>query len=224
MRKNQTETSLVFSSRLSLPSTVSLTTNFHVLNVVQHVKDIHPLSPKHITSKLKKKFLLMWYILISATSWYPPPSCPCSPQGRRQPTHMSLMLSHTLKANKKTWMSTNITPAYHIQVEKNPSDVINPDFSDLPGLLLQVVLAVHSVVDHQLTCTLSGMLPVKKIVTTETTTVYHIPVGKKIPTEVIWFQRLCWSSPPSCLCRLQCRQPPTRMRKSRHVGYPRKEL
>jgi hypothetical protein len=31
--------------------------------------------------------------------------------------------------------------------------VINPDFSDLPGLLLQVVLAVHSVVDHQLTCT-----------------------------------------------------------------------
>ena len=48
------ETSLVFSSRLSLPSTVSLTTNFHVLNVVQHVKDIQPLKPKHITSKLKK--------------------------------------------------------------------------------------------------------------------------------------------------------------------------
>ena len=147
------ETSLVFSSRLSLPSTVSLTTNFHVLNVVQHVKDIQPLSPKHITSKLKKKFLLMWYILISATSWYPPPSCPCCPQCRRPPTHMSLMLSHTFKVNKKACMSTNITPAYHIQVEKNPSDVINPDFSDLPGLLLQVVLAVHSVVDHQLTCT-----------------------------------------------------------------------
>ena len=100
-----------------------------------------------------RKFLLKWYILISATSWYPPPSCPCCPQCRRPPTHMSLMLSHTLKVNKKTWMSTNITPAYHIQVEKNPSDVINPDFSDLPGLLLQVVLAVHSVVDHQLICT-----------------------------------------------------------------------
>ena len=61
------------------------------------------------------------------------------------------LLKVLLKVNKKTWMSTNITPAYHIQVEKNPSDVINPDFSDLPGLLLQVVLAVHSVVDHQLT-------------------------------------------------------------------------
>ena len=85
--------------------------------------------------------------------WSSPPGCPCHPQCRWPPTCISLMLSHTLKVNKKTWMSTNITPAYHIQVEKNPSDVINPDFSDLPGLLLQVVLAVHSVVDHQLTCT-----------------------------------------------------------------------
>ena len=145
------ETSLVFSSRLSLPSTVSLTTNFHVLNVVQHVKDIQPLSPKHITSKLKKKFILMWYILISATSWYPPPSCPCCPQCRRQPTHMSLMLSHTLKVKKNLDVNQ-----YHPSIShpswKNPSDVINPDFSDLPGLLLQVVPAVHSVVDHQLTC------------------------------------------------------------------------
>ena len=82
-------------NKLSLLSTVSSTTNSHVLNVVPHVES----------------------------------------------------------KQKRTLMSTNITPAYHIQVEKNPSDVINPDFSDLPGLLLQVVLAVHSVVDQQLTCT-----------------------------------------------------------------------
>ena len=43
--------------------------------------------------------------------------------------------------------------------------MIPPKVSDLAGLLLHVVLAVHSVVDHQLTCTLSDMLPVKKIVT-----------------------------------------------------------
>jgi len=110
------ETSLVFSSRLSLPFTVSLTTNFHVLNVVQHVKDIQPLSPKHITSKLKKKFLLMWYILISATSWYPPPSCPCCPQCRWPPTHMYLILSDMLKVSL---MSSPITTAYQILVEEN---------------------------------------------------------------------------------------------------------
>ena len=37
-------------------------------------------------------------------------------------------------------------------MRKNPTEVIHPDFGDLPGLLLQVVLAIHSVVDHQLSC------------------------------------------------------------------------
>ena len=48
-------------------------------------------------------------------------------------------------------MSTNITTAYHILVEETPTEVIHPNASDLPGLLLLVVLAVHSVVDHQTT-------------------------------------------------------------------------
>ena len=34
--------------------------------------------------------------------------------------------------------------------------MIHPNVSDVPGLLLQVVLAVHAVVDHQLTFTLCG--------------------------------------------------------------------
>ena len=38
--------------------------------------------------------------------------------------------------------------------KNNLTDVVYPNVSDLPGLLLQVVLAVHAVVDHQLTFTL----------------------------------------------------------------------
>ena len=83
--------SLVFSSKMSLSSMVSSTTNFHVLNVVRHVE------------------------------------------------------------NKKTLMSTNIITAYHILSKKMSTDVIYPNVSVLPGLLLQVVLAVHGVVDHQTT-------------------------------------------------------------------------
>ena len=108
-------TSLVFSSRLSLPSTVSLTTNFHVLNVVQHVKDIQPLSPKHITSKLKK---IPNKVIHSDFSNFmvPPPSCPCCPQCRWPPTHMYLILSDMLKVSL---MSSPITTAYHFLDEEN---------------------------------------------------------------------------------------------------------
>ena len=47
-------------------------------------------------------------------------------------------------------MSTTITTAYHMK--KFPTEVIYPIVSDLPGLVLLVVLAVHSAVDHQITC------------------------------------------------------------------------
>ena len=48
----------------------------------------------------------------------------------------------------KTLMSTT---AYHIKVEIIPTEVMHANVSDLPGLLLLVVLAVHNVVDL-LTC------------------------------------------------------------------------
>ena len=80
--------SLVFSSKLSLLSTVSLTANPHVFNVVRHVE------------------------------------------------------------NKKTLMSTNIIPAYHILSKEKSTDVVYPNVSVPPGPLLQVVLVVHGVVDH----------------------------------------------------------------------------
>ena len=66
------------------------------------------------------------------------------------PTLMYLMWPDMLKT-KKTLMSTNIITAYHMLLKKTLSDVIYPNVSVLPGLLLQVVLAVHGVVDHQTT-------------------------------------------------------------------------
>ena len=48
-------------------------------------------------------------------------------------------------------MSPSITTAYHVLVEHIQTQVIHPIVSVLPGLLLQVVLAVHGVVDHQTT-------------------------------------------------------------------------
>ena len=43
-------------------------------------------------------------------------------------------------------MSNIVTTAYHIKVEKIPTEVIHPNVSNLPGLLL-LVLAAHSVVN-----------------------------------------------------------------------------
>ena len=48
-------------------------------------------------------------------------------------------------------MSTTITTTYHILEKKNQTKVIHPYVNDLPGILLLVVLAVHSDVDHQTT-------------------------------------------------------------------------
>ena len=65
-------TSLVFSSRFSLLSTVSSTTNSYVLNVVRHVeimKNSHVNHHHHSTSHpCKRKFQLKWYILMSVNS------------------------------------------------------------------------------------------------------------------------------------------------------------
>ena len=41
-------------------------------------------------------------------------------------------------------MTTIITTAHHILVGKNPTEVIHPNISDLPGLSLLVVHAVDS--------------------------------------------------------------------------------
>ena len=64
-------TSLVFSSLLSLPSTVPSNTNPHVLNVVRHVESKNNFHVNHhhhsISRPSWRKFQLMWYILMSGT-------------------------------------------------------------------------------------------------------------------------------------------------------------
>ena len=54
--------------------------------------------------------------------------------------------------NKKE-LSCQPTSSQHITSyqKKTLTDVINPNVSVLPGLLLEVVLAVHGVADHQTT-------------------------------------------------------------------------
>ena len=65
-------TSLVFSSRLSLPSRVSLTINTRDLNVIRHVGSIKNFHVNHhhhcISHPTWRNFQLKWYILMSATS------------------------------------------------------------------------------------------------------------------------------------------------------------
>ena len=65
-------------------------------------------------------------------------------------TMSSTTNSHVLNVQKNL-ISTNIIKAYHILSEEKSTDVIYPNVSVLPGLLLKVVLAVHSAVDHQTT-------------------------------------------------------------------------
>ena len=52
----------------------------------------------------------------------------------------------------KNFHATTTTTAYQILDEEN-SNRSDPYVSDLPGLLLLVVLADHSALNHQLSCT-----------------------------------------------------------------------
>ena len=61
-------TSMVSSILLSLPSTVSSTTNLHILNVVGDVESMNNfhINHHHYSKSRFRKFQLMWYILMSA--------------------------------------------------------------------------------------------------------------------------------------------------------------
>ena len=57
---------------------------------------------------------------------------------------MTSMFFTNVENITKTLMSTT---EYHIKVEIIPTEVMHANISDLPGLLLLVVFAVHSVAD-----------------------------------------------------------------------------
>ena len=133
---------------------------------------------------LDEKFQQKWYILTSANSLVF--SCLLSSQSTVLTTidlHVLNVVIHVSRINKKPFWSHTITTAYHILCSwKIPIEVIPPNVSDLAGLLLHVVLAIHIVVDHQLTCTSccqTRCKKKKKMMTTETNTAYHILIGKK---------------------------------------------
>ena len=61
-------------------------------------------------------------------------------------------------------------------LKKISTDVMHPNVSNLPGHLLQVLLAVHGVVDHQLSCTwcvVRHIESIKALISTNITTAYH---------------------------------------------------
>ena len=150
--------------------------------------------------------------------WPPSSNCPCHPQCGRTATKMTWRMPDMVLSS--------ITTAYHFLVEDNSnwsdtSSSQRPRWSSPPCCPCRPQCCRPPT---HMYLTLSDMLPVKKNCDNRNHYSISHPSWKKIPTKVIWFQRLRWSSPPRCLCHPQCRQPPTRMRKSRHVGYPRKEL
>ena len=97
----------------------------------------------------------MWYILMSATSLVRVIVFLADRSAiHHQPTYT--LCGQTCQKYKQ--LSFKWPSLQHItsQLKKILIKVIHPNVSDLPGHLLQFVLAVHGVVDHQLTCTKCG--------------------------------------------------------------------
>ena len=110
--------------------------------------------------------------------------------------------------------STNSTTS---SLKKISSDVMHPHVSNLPGHLLQVLLAVHGVVDHQLSCTwcvVRHIESIKTLISTTITTAYHILVNENFNwCDTSYCQQPPWSSHPCCPRRPHCRPPPNNMSK-----------
>ena len=128
----------------------------------------------------------MWYILMSATSLvnvivFLADRCAI----HHQPTYT--LCGQTCQKYKQ--LSFKWPSLQHItsQLKKILIKVIHPNVSDLPGLLLQVVLAVHGLVDHQLTCTKCGQTCWQnRKVSSQPPSPQHITsLLKKISAEVI---------------------------------------
>ena len=128
----------------------------------------------------------MWYILMSATSLVRVIVFLADRSAiHHQPTYT--LCGQTCQKYKQ--LSFKWPSLQHItsQLKKILIKVIHPKGSDLPGHLLQFVLAVHGVVDHQLTCTKCGQTCWQnRKVSSQPPSPQHITsLLKKISAEVI---------------------------------------
>ena len=149
-------TSQVFSS-LSLPPIVSSTSS-HVLNVVTNVRNIkndfdvnhHRQSISHPSWRQLK---LKWYIQCQLPSWSSPLRCSCPPWCCRPKKTwlqcIALQCCTHVESKENFHVNHNHYSISYIRVEENSIQSDHPNLSDLPGLLLLVVLAVQSDDDHQ---------------------------------------------------------------------------
>ena len=128
----------------------------------------------------------MWYILMSATSLVRVIVFLADRSAiHHQPTYT--LCGQTCQKYKQ--LSFKWPSLQHItsQLKKILIKVIHPNVSDLPGHLLQFVLAVHGVVDHQLTCTKCGQTCWQnRKVSSQPPSLQHITsLLKKISAEMI---------------------------------------
>ena len=143
---------------MSFPSTVSPTTNTTDLNIFAHVESIKNVDVNHHHhGKSHPNWKKSNQIDISLCPRAPWSMSLCS----LLPTVPSTTNPHLLYVARHVNSINNSHFNHHHQsilrpLKKILTKMIHPNVSDLPGLLLQVVLAVHGLVDHQLICTKCG--------------------------------------------------------------------
>ena len=70
--------------------------------------------------------------------------------------HQTVTAGNCIEGKKQVSCQQPSTNRTTSSLKKISTDVMHPNVSNLPGLLLQVVLAVHAVVDHELSFSLCG--------------------------------------------------------------------
>ena len=161
-------TSVVFPSLVVLAVHVGVNHQLTLTNVVSHIEGINIFHVNHhqqtVQRPLWRKFLVMWCILMSATSLVFSPLL--SLTTTMPSTTNSFVVRHeTCWKYKKRWCQPpSLQHITSYMLEEIPTKVIHPNVSDLLGLLVHVVLAVHNAVDHQPIWAKSGQVgyPIKR--------------------------------------------------------------
>ena len=122
----------------------------------------------------------------------------------------TLVLSNTLKLSNTEMHSPSALLITSPSSLKNILiEVIHHDVTNLYGLLHLIILAIHSVVNHQPTCSLfrlSHWLKVRKLMSTTITAAFQIQVEENSnQSDTSGCQQPPWYSPSNCPCHPWCR-------------------